>query len=90
MLVWQRLSQMVSDSGIPQAEIARRIGEHRNWVNNRVNGAVDLRADELPRFAAALGVHKTTVRRWAAEGKLRSIKPPNGRYRFFIESTEVV
>ena len=54
MLVWQRLSQMVSDSGIPQAEIARRIGEHRNWVNNRVNGAVDLRADELPRCAAAV------------------------------------
>jgi site-specific DNA recombinase len=46
-----------------------------------------LRIDEAAR---ALGVHKTTVRRWAAEGKLRSIKPPNGRYRFFIESTEVV
>src|SRR4051794_1172605 len=39
-----------------QAEIARRIGEDHTWVNSRVRGFTEIKADDLPRFAIALGI----------------------------------
>jgi len=39
-----------------QAEIARRIGEDHTWVNSRVRGFTEIKGDDLPRFAMALGV----------------------------------
>ncbi|HZT07919.1 MAG TPA: helix-turn-helix transcriptional regulator [Chloroflexota bacterium] len=39
-----------------QAEIARRIGEDHTWVNSRVRGFTEIKADDVPRFATALGV----------------------------------
>jgi transcriptional regulator with XRE-family HTH domain len=39
-----------------QAEIARRIGEDHTWVNSRVRGFTEIKGDDLPRFAIALGV----------------------------------
>ncbi|MEA2641786.1 MAG: hypothetical protein QOF51_3180 [Chloroflexota bacterium] len=51
-----RLRDLVAASGLSQAEIARRLGEEREWVNNRLRGKVQLAAEDLPRFAAILGV----------------------------------
>lgn len=39
-----------------QAELARRVGEHVTWINNRLRGVADLKADDIPRIARALGV----------------------------------
>lgn len=51
-----RLAQLIAASGMSQAEVARRVGEHPTWVNNRLRGVADIKADDVPRLAAALGV----------------------------------
>ncbi|MSQ23485.1 MAG: XRE family transcriptional regulator [Chloroflexi bacterium] len=56
--VRERLKELVERSGLKQAEIARRIGVDRNWVNQRITGAVKvIPADDLPLLALAIGCH---------------------------------
>ena len=52
----QRFVEILKAVGMSQAELARRLGEHPNWVNNRIRGIVDLKADDIPRIARVLGV----------------------------------
>src|SRR5581483_1240357 len=54
--VCEKLVSLIRESGMTQAEIARRIGEDHTWVNSRVRGFTEIKADDLPRFAMALGV----------------------------------
>lgn len=57
MEVRERLRDLIkSRMGNNQSELARRIGEHPNWVNYRLTGTTAIKADELPRLAAGLGV----------------------------------
>lgn len=56
MLVRERLGELIRYSGMSQAEIGRRIGEDRQWVNNRVLGKAGLEADDLLRLAEALNI----------------------------------
>ncbi|MHB0870068.1 MAG: helix-turn-helix domain-containing protein [Chloroflexota bacterium] len=51
-----RLASLVEESGLSQAEIARRIGESASWVNHRLIGRTDIKADDIPKLASALGV----------------------------------
>lgn len=55
VMVRDRLVVLLRERGMSQAELARRIGEDKQFVNNRVTGVVAIKADELPRFARALG-----------------------------------
>lgn len=56
MLVRERLKALIDEKCRGnQSELARRIGEHPNWVNWRVNGTTQIKADELPKIAEALG-----------------------------------
>jgi transcriptional regulator with XRE-family HTH domain len=54
--VREQLVALIRESGMTQAEIARRIGEDHTWVNSRVRGFTEIKGDDLPRFAMALGV----------------------------------
>jgi hypothetical protein len=36
--------------------LARRLGKHRVWVHYRIKGATEIKADEIPMLAEALGV----------------------------------
>ncbi len=56
MGVREQLVALIRESGMTQAEIARRIGEDHTWVNSRVRGFTEIKGDDLPRFALALGV----------------------------------
>jgi transcriptional regulator with XRE-family HTH domain len=53
--VRDRLVQLVEASGMPPITIARRLGEGKNWVYNRLSGTTDIKADDIPRFAKVLG-----------------------------------
>lgn len=55
MEIRERLAAVIRQSGVSQAEVARRIGEERTWVNNRLTGYSALKLDELALFAHALG-----------------------------------
>ncbi len=52
----ERFAELLERKRWNQSDLARELGEHRNWVNYRLTGRVDIKADELPRIAAALGV----------------------------------
>jgi len=52
----EQLSQLVRESGMTKAEIARRVGEDPTWVNSRVRGSTEVKGDDIPRLASALGV----------------------------------
>ncbi len=55
----ERLEELLEEKGVSQAELARRIGEDRGWVNQRLPGArkrLNINADDIPRLAKALGV----------------------------------
>ncbi len=56
MGIREQLSQLVRESGMTKAEIARRIGEDPTWVNSRVRGSTEVKGDDIPRLASALGV----------------------------------
>lgn len=56
MKVRERLEALIRERGISQVRLARLMGEGENWVNNRIRGVTPIKADEIPRFAAALGV----------------------------------
>ena len=51
-----RLGRTIKQSRLSQAEVGRRIGEDRDWVNNRVLGKVQIQAEDMAKFAKALGV----------------------------------
>lgn len=55
----ERLAQLIQESGMTQSEIARRLspnGENPQWINNRLRGISQIKADDLPRIAAALRI----------------------------------
>ena len=52
----ERLAELIAASGMTQAEVARRVGEPTTWVNNRLRAVADIKADDVPRLARALGV----------------------------------
>lgn len=56
MPVRDRILQILEDRGIKQAAVARKMNEDYDWVNTRMRGIVQIKADELPQFAQALGV----------------------------------
>lgn len=39
-----------------QTALARKIDEHVDWVNTRIRGTVQIKADELPLLAKALNI----------------------------------
>lgn len=58
MQVRERLVELAAERiGGDQAELARRLGETWQWVHYRLNGTTAIKADEIPRFAEALGIH---------------------------------
>lgn len=56
MPVRERILQILEDRGMKQAAVARKMNEDFDWVNTRLRGVVQIKADELPHFAQALGV----------------------------------
>lgn len=53
----QRIRQLVdSTPGLTQTELARRMDRGLSLVNARLTGETDIKVDELPLFARALGV----------------------------------
>lgn len=57
MLARERLREWIdAKCGGNQSELARRIGESPNWVNWRVTGTTQIKADELPKIARGLGI----------------------------------
>ena len=56
MPVRERILQILEDRGMKQAWVARKMNEDFDWVNTRLRGVVQIKADELPYFAQALGV----------------------------------
>ncbi len=56
MGIREQLSQLVRESGMTKAEIARRVGEDPTWLNSRVRGSTEVKGDDIPRLASALGV----------------------------------
>ncbi|MBI2317694.1 MAG: helix-turn-helix transcriptional regulator [Chloroflexi bacterium] len=57
------------------SELARRLGEHRNWVIDRLTGRVQIKADEVPRFAKVLGVAPSAFFE-PADGRINRGTPP--------------
>ena len=55
-LVRDRLRELLRQRGWTQSELARRLGKHRVWVHYRIKGATEIKADEIPMLAEALGV----------------------------------
>lgn len=56
MPVRDRIWQIMKSRGMTQQAVVDRMDEKYAWVNTRMNGVVQIKADELPKFAAALGV----------------------------------
>jgi transcriptional regulator with XRE-family HTH domain len=46
----------IARQSLTQQELAERLGERQWWVSRRVTGEVSVTAEDLVRFAAALGV----------------------------------
>jgi transcriptional regulator with XRE-family HTH domain len=51
-----KLAEILRAKRWTQSDLAREIGERPHWVNDRVSGRIQIKADELPRLARALGV----------------------------------
>lgn len=56
MKTWEQFKELLRESGLTQAELARRLGEDYAWVNNRLRGYSALKADDILPIAQALGV----------------------------------
>ncbi|HEY7061703.1 MAG TPA: helix-turn-helix transcriptional regulator [Chloroflexota bacterium] len=57
MQVRDRLKQLLDERlGGNQSELARRLGEKPYWVSYRLSGTTQIKADEIPLLAEALGV----------------------------------
>ncbi len=54
MLVAAEIRGVMGRKKITGREMARRLGENPQWAAQRINGAVPLNTNDLPRFAAAL------------------------------------
>ena len=53
----ERLTYILDRKGWNQSRLSRALGEpDRHWVNNRLLGKSAIKADEIPRLAAALDV----------------------------------
>jgi transcriptional regulator with XRE-family HTH domain len=76
--VRERFAQLAEESGLSHAEIGRRIGKSRNWVNKRVRGELNLLAEDVPPLAAALGVHPCDFFQ-DPHWELRARSSPSGR-----------
>jgi transcriptional regulator with XRE-family HTH domain len=72
MGVRERLIELIAESGMSQAEIARRIGEDRAWVNTRLRGVTDIKGDDVPRIARALRVSERAFFEPAPEPRLEN------------------
>jgi transcriptional regulator with XRE-family HTH domain len=60
MSVRERLNLLIKDRGMTQIALARRLGPDSSWddwVGDRLRGRTQIKADELPMLATALGVH---------------------------------
>ncbi len=56
MEVRERLRDLLRQKRWSQSTLARALGEHRNWVGDRIRGDVAIKADEIPIMARALGI----------------------------------
>lgn len=61
MPIRKRLQLLIKVAGWTQGEIARRLGEPTYWVNDRIKGRVEIKADELRRFADAFGINSSQL-----------------------------
>lgn len=52
----KRLAGLLEKRRWSYSDLAKRLGEHPHWVRDRVTGRIQIKADELPRIAKALGV----------------------------------
>lgn len=55
-LIADRVRELLTESGISGAELARRLGATQSYVSRRVRGVVPWRADELYEIAGVLGI----------------------------------
>lgn len=95
MLIRERLGQLLEREGVNRSELARRLGEHRNWVNNRMSGLVEIKADELTRIAEALSIDPSEFFSEGFEvgpkvGILQTVRSLLGTYRGIHESIDFV
>lgn len=56
MLTRERVKRIINERGMTQTTLARRMNEEVDWINTRLTGRVQIKADELPKIAAALRV----------------------------------
>lgn len=56
MLVRERLARIINERGVNQATLARRLKEKTYWINDRLTGRVQIKADELEQIASALRI----------------------------------
>jgi transcriptional regulator with XRE-family HTH domain len=54
--VRERVRKLIEDRGMKQTAVARRMGEQQSWLNNRLTGYTEIKADEIERIADALRV----------------------------------
>ncbi len=52
----QRILSVREERGLSREQVAKKLGATRRWVWRIETGATKLLADDLPRFARALGV----------------------------------
>lgn len=56
MLVRERIARIIDERGPTQAALSRRLKEKPYWLNDRLTGRVQIKADELEQIAGALRV----------------------------------
>lgn len=71
----QRLAQLIEGSGMTQTAVARRLHLSLNWLSNRTRGITPIKADEIPRLAAVLGVRPADFFEEAAPATLPWAQP---------------
>lgn len=81
----ERLVKLLRERGLSQAELARRVGEQRDWVNRRVTGRTEIAADDVPRLAEAMNV---PVMEFFKEGGEEEEPLGSGVARRFVDAME--
>ena len=56
MEIRERLATILKRKRWGGADLARELGEHRNWVNGRLAGTVAIKTEDIVRIAEALGM----------------------------------
>lgn len=56
VLVRERLARILDERGVSQATLARRMKEEPYWLNNRLTGRTEIKADEVEQIAGALKI----------------------------------